>query len=187
MFNIIKLNEKDNIGIAPMDIPQNININYGIKSINNIPYGHKISLKKIKSGDFIFKYGQIIGISNKNIEPGEHVHSHNMGYSEFKREYIRKDIRNDINKSEKTEYFKGFKRNNGSSGTRNYIGLISTVNCSATVVKKISDKINRDLIENFGSFAIPKKIFFVNELPKTRSGKILRRLLREILINKDKN
>ena len=90
MFNIIKLNEKDNIGIAPMDIPQNININYGIKSINNIPYGHKISLKKIKSGDFIFKYGQIIGISNKNIEPGEHVHSHNMGYSEFKREYIRK-------------------------------------------------------------------------------------------------
>ena len=48
MFNIIKLNEKDNIGIAPMDIPQNININYGIKSINNIPYGHKISLKKLK-------------------------------------------------------------------------------------------------------------------------------------------
>ena len=43
--------------------------------------------------------------------------------------------------NEKTEYFKGFKRNNGSSGTRNYIGLISTVNCSATVVKKISDKI----------------------------------------------
>ena len=148
MFNIIKLNEKDNIGIAPMDIPQNININYGIKSINNIPYGHKISLKKIKSGDFIFKYGQIIGISNKNIEPGEHVHSHNMGYSEFKREYIRKDIRNDINKSEKTEYFKGFKRNNGSSGTRNYIGLISTVNCSATVVKKISDKINNYLKDN---------------------------------------
>ena len=145
MFNIIKLNEKDNIGIAPMDIPQNININYGIRSIDNIPYGHKISLKKIKSGDFIFKYGQIIGISNKNIEPGEHVHSHNMGYSEFKREYIRKDIRNDINKSEKTEYFKGFKRNNGSSGTRNYIGLISTVNCSATVVKKISDKINNYL------------------------------------------
>ena len=48
MFNIIKLNEKDNIGIAPMDIPENININYGIKSINNIPYGHKISLKKLK-------------------------------------------------------------------------------------------------------------------------------------------
>ena len=119
MFNIIKLNEKDNIGIAPMDIPQNININYGIRSINNIPYGHKISLKKIKSGDFIFKYGQIIGISNQNIEPGEHVHSHNMGYSDFKREYTRKNFKNDIIKNEKTEYFKGFKRNNGLSGTRN--------------------------------------------------------------------
>ena len=75
----------------------------------------------------------------KNIEPGEHVHSHNMGYSDFKREYIRNNFKNDIIKNEKTEYFKGFKRNNGSSGTRNYIGLISTVNCSATVVKKISD------------------------------------------------
>ncbi len=150
MFNIIKLNEKDNIGIAPMDIPQNININYGIRSIDNIPYGHKISLKKIKSGDFIFKYGQIIGISNQNIEPGEHVHSHNMGYSEFKREYIRKDIRNDINKSEKTEYFKGFKRNNGSSGTRNYIGLISTVNCSATVTKMIVERIKySDILKDY--------------------------------------
>ena len=96
MFNIIKLNEKDNIGIAPMDIPQNININYRIRSIDNIPYGHKISLKKIKSGDFIFKYGQIIGIYNQNIEPCEHVHSHNMGYSDFKREYTRNNFKNDI-------------------------------------------------------------------------------------------
>jgi len=53
--------------------------------------------------------------------------------------------------------------------------------------QNISDKINKDMVENFGSFAIPKKIFYVKELPKTRSGKILRRLLREILIKKNKN
>ena len=121
MFNIIRLNEKDNIGIAPMDIPANVQLNDGIKSSNKIPYGHKVSLKKIKIGDYIFKYGQIIGVCNQNIEPGEHVHSHNMGFRDFKRKYNKKNFKNDIFKYEKTEYFRGYKRNNGSSGTRNYI------------------------------------------------------------------
>ena len=142
MFNIIKLNEKDNIGIAPMDIPADVDLNFGIKTINNIPYGHKISLTNIKKGEFIFKYGQKIGISLNNIEKGEHVHTHNLAFTEFERKYSGQV--NKINKDEQKEglFFKGYKRNNGSSGTRNYIGLISTVNCSATVVKKISDKIN---------------------------------------------
>ena len=48
MFNIIKLNEKDNIGIAPMDIPKNVDLNIGIKSATSVPYRHKISIKKIK-------------------------------------------------------------------------------------------------------------------------------------------
>ena len=136
MFNIIKLNEKDNIGIAPMDIPANVDLNMGIKTINNIPYGHKISLSNIKKGEFIFKYGQKIGITLKNIQKGEHVHSHNLAFSEFERKYS--DQVNITNKDEKKRglFFRGYKRHNGSSGTRNYIGLISTVNCSATVVKK---------------------------------------------------
>ena len=68
MFNIIKLNEKDNIGIAPMDIPADVDLNLGIKTINNIPYGHKISLTNIKKGEFIFKYGQKIGIMSAITE-----------------------------------------------------------------------------------------------------------------------
>ncbi len=125
-----------------MDIPANVDLNLGIKTINNIPYGHKISLTNIKKGEFIFKYGQKIGISLNNIEKGEHVHTHNLAFTEFERRYSGQV--NKINKDEQKEglFFKGYKRNNGSSGTRNYIGLISTVNCSATVVKKISDKIN---------------------------------------------
>ena len=51
MFNIIKLNEKDNIGIASMDIPKNVEINHGVVSKDKIPYGHKISIKKIKKGE----------------------------------------------------------------------------------------------------------------------------------------
>ena len=142
MFNIIKLNEKDNIGIAPMDIPENSDLNIGIKSKTKVPYGHKISTKDIKKGDFVFRYGQIIGVSKINIMKGEHVHSHNLSFSEFRRDY-KNNFENKISQNYKNDlYFDGYKRLNGSSGTRNYIGLISTVNCSATVVKKISDRVN---------------------------------------------
>ena len=152
MFNIIKLNEKDNIGIAPMNIPENAKLSNGIKSINNVPYGHKISLQEIKKGDFIIRYGQIIGISSNDIQKGEHVHSHNLTFYESERNYTNKFKEDIVDKSKEQKYFKGYKRNNGSSGTRNYIGLISTVNCSATVVKKIADKVNHKL----------KKANFVN-------------------------
>ena len=148
MFNIIKLNEKDNIGIAPMDIPKNVDLNIGIKSATSVPYGHKISIKKIKKGDFVIRYGQKIGITLVDIEEGEHVHSHNLIFSDFKRSYTNNFIKKTDIKKKKDIFFRGFKRSNGSSGTRNYIGLISTVNCSATVVKKIADKVNLKLKES---------------------------------------
>ena len=87
MFNIIKLNEKDNIGIATMDIPKNVDTNLNIKSKDIIPYGHKISLKKINKGEYVYRYGQIIGITQCEIDIGKHVHSHNLEFSEFDRKY----------------------------------------------------------------------------------------------------
>ena len=147
MFNIIKLNEKDNIGIAPMEIPENTKINFNIVTQNQIPFGHKISLQDIKKGSFVYKYGQIIGTATNDIFPGQHVHSHNLIFSEFERKYEIKS-KKEIQQEKKDLFFKGYKRENGKAGTRNYIGLISTVNCSATVVKKIADKINTHLLNN---------------------------------------
>ena len=138
MFNIIKLNEKDNIGIAPMNIPRNVQLNIGIKTKTDIPYGHKISLVKIKTGEFILRYGQKIGVALVDIDAGEHVHSHNLSFSEFKRDYKNNFVKENYINNKNNIFFKGYKRSNGSAGTRNYIGLISTVNCSATVVKKNS-------------------------------------------------
>jgi len=130
-----------------MLIPENTQINNNITTKNNIPFGHKISLQNIKKGNFIYRYGQIIGIASDDISSGEHVHSHNLIFSEFNREYQIKKINHEkIIKSDL--YFKGYKRQNGKSGTRNYIGLISTVNCSATVVKKIAENVNIYLSNN---------------------------------------
>tara|TARA_Y100001970_G_scaffold56471_1_gene71554 strand:- start:1476 stop:2972 length:1497 start_codon:yes stop_codon:yes gene_type:complete len=144
MFNIIKLNAKDNIAVAPMNIPMGSEINSELKSQTNIPFGHKISLVDIKKGDLIYKYGQIIGIAFEEIKKGSHVHSHNLKFHEFDRNY--KFTKKELSQNYKNnKSFYGYKRKNGTVGTRNYIGLISTVNCSATVVKKIADKINKYL------------------------------------------
>ena len=144
MFNIIKLNAKDNIAVAPMNIPTGSEINSELKTQSNIPFGHKISLVDIKKGDLVYKYGQIIGIASEEIKKGSHVHSHNLIFHEFDRNY--KFIKKKLSQNYKSnKSFFGYKRQNGTVGTRNYIGLISTVNCSATVVKKIANKINKYL------------------------------------------
>ena len=59
MFNIIKLNEKDNVGIAPMPIPKTSKVNKNLIAKDNIPFGHKLSLVNINKGDYIYKYGHI--------------------------------------------------------------------------------------------------------------------------------
>ena len=128
-----------------MDIPENVETNLNLISKDKIPYGHKISLKKINKGEYIYRYGQIIGITQCDIDKGRHVHSHNLEFSEFDRKYNNEFSTKNEKKQDREKFFQGYKRVDGSSGTRNYIGLISTVNCSATVVKKIADKINEYL------------------------------------------
>ena len=142
MYNIIKLNEKDNVAVAPMLIPAHTQVDLNVISSDAIPFGHKIALSKIEKNSFIYKYGQIIGIASKDILPGEHVHLHNLEFSEFERSFETKNNQSKVINDSHDVFFEGFKRKNGKSGTRNYIGLLSTVNCSATVVKKIADVIN---------------------------------------------
>ena len=95
MFQIIKLSEDDNIAVSPMDIPENVLIEvHNIKTQTKIPQGHKISIKEIKKGEKIFKYGQIIGEATTNIQAGEHVHNHNLAFVEFKRNTFNQSTNN---------------------------------------------------------------------------------------------
>ena len=87
MYNIIQLNNKYNLGIAPMVIPKEAKIKENLIAKEDIPYGHKVALEKIIKNEFILRYGQIIGIATKDIMPGEHVHSHNLEFAEFERKY----------------------------------------------------------------------------------------------------
>ena len=148
--NLIVLNKNDNVAVTPFIIPAKTKIEgQNISSIDEIPFGHKICLKSVNRGDPVIKYDQIIGFASKNIIPGEHVHSHNLEFKEFDRAF--KVIEKKSIIDEKSEsFFNGILRDNGQVATRNYIGIISTVNCSATVTKMISEKIKQsDILKDF--------------------------------------
>ena len=144
--NLIVLNKNDNVAVTPFIIPAKTKIEgQNISSIDDIPFGHKICLKTVNKGDPVIKYDQIIGFASKNINPGEHVHSHNLEFKDFDRKSKVIEKKSIIN--EKSElFFNGIMRDNGQVATRNYIGIISTVNCSATVTKMISEKIKQSNI-----------------------------------------
>ena len=144
--NLIVLNKNDNVAVTPFIIPAKTKIEgQNISSIDDIPFGHKICLKTVNKGDPVIKYDQIIGFASKNINPGEHVHSHNLEFKDFDRKFKVIEKKSIIN--EKSElFFNGIMRDNGQVATRNYIGIISTVNCSATVTKMISEKIKQSNI-----------------------------------------
>ena len=95
MNNLIILNKNDNVAVTPLTIsPQTKLETQGIVSVDNIPFGHKICLKAINKGDPVIKYDQIIGFASKNIQPGEHVHSHNLEFKEFDRKFSIKEKNN---------------------------------------------------------------------------------------------
>ncbi len=111
----------------------------GIASKNPIPRGHKMATVDIASGQAIRKYAQVIGYANGDIKSGEHVHTHNVIFQNTEQEYeFGTDLR-PVAKASNTDSFMGFRRANGSVGTRNYIAIVTSVNCSATAARKIAD------------------------------------------------
>jgi altronate hydrolase len=150
MNNLIVLSKNDNVGVSQFIIPEKTKIEgREINTIDPIPFGHKVCLKSVNKGDPIIKYDQIIGFASKNIQAGEHVHSHNLEFKEFKRDFKVTDKKNIIEEKADT-FFNGIMRDNGDVATRNYIGIVSTVNCSATVTKMIVEKIKySDILKDY--------------------------------------
>lgn len=139
---IIRLHPNDNIVVARIDVAIGTPVpseNISIRS--QVPAGYKIAAKKITAGEPILKYNVIVGFANTDIEPGAMVHSHNTEFREFDRDYAYASeykATQFLPESQRAT-FQGIVREDGKVGTRNYIGILSTVNCSATVVKKIAE------------------------------------------------
>ena len=114
-----------------------------------IPPGHKVATRDIKAGEAVHRYNQIIGFAKADIGAGHHVHVQNLGVADFERDYAIGTAKRDPQKVAHPATFKGYKRANGKVGTRNYIGVIASVNCSATVVRAIANHFNRERLAAF--------------------------------------
>ena len=109
--------------------------------------GHKIATRSIAAGSPVRRYNQIIGFAKQAIEAGEHVHTHNLGFEMFDRDYaIGQDCRPTLFTSD--AQFMGYLRPDGRVATRNYIGVISTVNCSASVSKFVASHFTPERLAN---------------------------------------
>ena len=141
----LRLNAADNVVIAITTADKGGATTEGIVASERIGKGHKMAAMAIKTGEPVRKFGQIIGFAKKNIEAGDWVHEHNIGMGELSHDYAfgQSATQEDILPLEKQATFQGFRRANGKVGTRNYIGIMTSVNCSATVAGFIADEVNR--------------------------------------------
>jgi altronate hydrolase len=140
----LRLNAKDNIIVAVDSVAEGSVLDR-VTALARIPRGHKMASKKIAKGEPVLKFGQIIGFATEDIAPGQHVHTHNCGFAAFERDYaFAQDARReDVLPPEARATFEGFRRANGRAGTRNYIGVLTSVNCSASVARFIAEEVRR--------------------------------------------
>ncbi|HMP15419.1 MAG TPA: altronate dehydratase family protein [Gemmatales bacterium] len=142
---ILVLSQNDNVGVAIDALKVGLNIPWQSSLIQvqqTIKPGHKVALCNIYKGQPVVKYGQWIGFASENIKAGEHVHVHNLSPDSFDREYaFATEKPKPLPAPLVRRYFQGYDRGDGRFGTRNYVAIISTVNCSASVSKYISERI----------------------------------------------
>ena len=114
-----------------------------------VPPGHKIATRPIAAGDAVRRYDQLIGHATQAIAPGQHVHSHNLAFTEqsasFERAHQACAGAQDTAYVAEPATFMGILRPDGRVATRNYIGVLTSVNCSATAARAIADHFRRDV------------------------------------------
>lgn len=149
---VISLHPDDNICVAARRLEPGSVITVAGRKVTlrePIKLGHKIAIAPIPAGKFVRKYGQIIGQATKGIEPGEWVHSHNLAQSDFERDYAKSQAVPLPPAPITGRTFQGYHRASGKAGTRNYIAIISSVNCSATVARQIARRFTPEILKAF--------------------------------------
>lgn len=142
----------DDVAVARTNIIKGAKVDIDGISVfaqDRIPSGHKIALRAINAGSFVKKYGQIIGQATRDIAQGEYVHVHNLDMPSRGQEHDERSSYISTVGVESTSMFDGFLREDGRVGTRNFIGVISSVNCSATVCKLIAEAFKEDALSHW--------------------------------------
>jgi altronate hydrolase len=133
----------DDVGLVLSDVPSGTPVMVGstaVPAAADIPAGHKVAVRAVAAGQPVHKYGEVIGVALTDIRPGDHVHLHNLGlgthhggHSEFSGRPVWTPPG-----TPSRDHFLGYRRPDGRAATRNYIAVLPTVNCSATVARMVA-------------------------------------------------
>lgn len=146
----IRLNAADDVVIARVDLPAGTEIiKENIRTAVAVPAGHKIAVHDIKEGEPVRRYNQIIGFATRPIRTGEHVHVHNLGMKDFERDYAFGADYHPTDLVAEPATFQGYVRADGRVATRNYIGIVSSVNCSAHVTRMIAKHFTDEVLADY--------------------------------------
>src|SRR5262245_49721058 len=151
MRNVILLHPSDSVCVAARDLTAGTNVELPgcrLQLLDDVMQGHKVAGKTIHPGEPILKWGQTIGFATSLIEPGRCVHSHNMETGTLRQEYEKSTVVPDDPLPLTGYTFQGYRRADGRAGTRNYIAILSSVNCSASVVRHVAERFTPDRLRD---------------------------------------
>jgi altronate hydrolase len=149
----VHLRPDDNVAVAARPLSPGLEVACGGATLtvaDRVGLGHKVALRPIQKGEAVRKYGQIIGFASRDIAAGGHVHVHNVSADAFERDYaFCRDCPPPPAATERRTWT-GYDRGDGRYGSRNYLAIISTVNCSASTSKYISERVRAsDLLKRY--------------------------------------
>ena len=143
---VIRIHAADNVVIARRQLLGGTRlVSEGLTVAGLVPPGHKIASRSIAAGEAVRRYDQIIGTATQAIAAGQHVHTHNLAFSDFARTHEPGAGATATAYVDTPSTFDGIVRADGRIATRNYIGVLTSVNCSATAARAIADHFRRDI------------------------------------------
>src|SRR5271154_2409168 len=143
---VIRLHPEDGVVIARATLLPGTPVADGVVASARIPAGHKVAVRPHAVGAEIRRYGQIIGFATAPIDAGEHVHVHNCGMGDFAKDYAWGVDARPTQYANQAATFQGIRRPDGRVATRNYIGILTSVNCSAHVAGVVADAFKRNVL-----------------------------------------
>jgi len=143
---VIRLNPVDDVVVTLDQLVSGARVaSEDVVALGLVPPGHKMATRAIQPGEAVRRYGQIIGFASQPIRAGQHVHTHNLAMGDFARDYAFGAEARATPAAARGATFQGIVRPDGRVATRNYIGILTSVNCSATVARAIADHFRRDV------------------------------------------
>jgi altronate hydrolase len=150
---VILLHPNDNVAVArvPLSAAQPVEVRGEVYYAKDaVPAGHKIAIAPVKTGGPVHRYGEVIGFATKDIAPGDHVHVHNLAFSDLDHTKVRPEPQALAGPRRSTESFQGYARKDGRVGTRNYIAVVAASNCAAYTSELIA--------QSFGDMKLPDNV-----------------------------